>query len=788
MKSSAILRIIFIIGLFIIGFNGRLFAEVKTITYTIEGPYDDAISTPTASEPLIWVGAGGGWDGFLRWKVSIPKNATIKSAHLKLTASSSSSGTVNSYIKLMDYDNCPNFYRNSWNLNATGSVNWVIPAIAQNSVYTSPDISALIQSYIERKGYNYGQFLGLRLVGDSSTSKRFYSYDKAPSASARPTLEITYTGGDAIIELWMAEPHVRIRQYIYVQLWNQNVGDRLYVALDGKNVAGYPYTIKASDVPAKASTRKEFKILMDYTGLRAGEHTIGVQLRTSGDVPRGRAFTKTWTTLHNGYPKVGINENNALCLRNKTGDGCDLFFPIAPYIHNPVWFPSYNPPGSHPINSSVNSLHYVGYYPSQNLLTWKNYLDLAQGVIDSDTGKHWVVVGPGRGEYATQSGFSIKKFATNNSNCSNPSSADDCSYVNYTKNHPATLGWTWTDEPDLYAQSQTYDSEDPTCTGACVQRRMLEKTHLNDTDHPMFGANLYGYHYYQEDTNLPPRSPANNYCFLTNDSFFGQRTVLYDVMGHDYYPYEYALAGVQATLEKYVKSIDNLILWNYDLHPFLPFIETQDIHDFDARTHDVGCGRKKPAEQYTPDPTGPQVKNLIWLSLIHGAKGVFYFNLFCPLRDYQLAVLREFKRDMTELTDMVLQPPSNKANYQTATYLDATVTLPWASAAVAAGGRVDYTVREYDGRIWVIAARLATKAEGWPNAVIDAKTATFSLSGLVGQTTFNVYGENRTVMATNGEFSDTFEGYDARIYYTGPPIKKQISPPRNLRIEIGEKR
>ncbi|MBM3212193.1 hypothetical protein FJZ33_08235, partial [Candidatus Poribacteria bacterium] len=717
MKSWAILKLILLVSLSIICFNGRIFAEVKTITYTIEAPYDDSISKPTSHEPLIWVGAGDGVNGFFRWKVFIPKNATIKSAHLKLKASVSSSGIANSFIKLLNYDNCPNFYPNPWGLNATGSVNWVIPAITGDTVYTSPDITPLIKSYIERTGYNYGQYLGLRLVGDSPISKRFYSYDKAPSASARPKLEITYTDGDAVMELWMAEPHVRTKQYIYIQLWNQNAGDRLYVTLNGKNVTGYPYTIQQSDVLENASTKKEFKVLMDYTGLTAGTHTVSVQLKTSADTPKGNAITKTWTTLHSGYPKVGINENNAICLRNKTGDGCDLFFLIAPYIHNKEWFPSYSSTGFHPINTSINTLHLVGYYTSQNVLTWKNYLDLAQGVTVSETGKHWMVVGPGRGEFGKlDDGYSMGKFATNNSNCSNPSSAADCSYVNYTKNHPALLGWTWADEPDMYAQHRTFDVDDPNCKGACVQRRILEKTHQQDTNHPMFGANLYGYHFYKEDPSTPPSSgAAAHYSFLTNDAFFGKRTVLYDVMGHDYYPYEYASAGVQSTLEKYAKSIDNLILWNYDLHPFVPFIETQDVHDYDARTHDIRCGWKKPAEQYTPDPTGPQLKNLIWLSLTHGAKGIFYFNLFCPLRDYQLAVLREFKRDMTELTNVILKPPSNKAIYQTTTYLDVTVTLPWATASVTGGGRVDYTVREHDGRIWVIAARVASKAEGWPN-------------------------------------------------------------------------
>jgi len=784
MKSWAILKLILLVSLSIICFNGRIFAQVKTITYTIEAPYDDSISKPTSHEPLIWVGAGDGVNGFFRWKVFIPKNATIKSAHLKLKASVSSSGIANSFIKLLNYDNCPNFYPNPWGLNATGSVNWVIPAITGDTVYTSPDITPLIKSYIERTGYNYGQYLGLRLVGDSPISKRFYSYDKAPSASARPKLEITYTDGDAVMELWMAEPHVRTKQYIYIQLWNQNAGDRLYVTLNGKNVTGYPYTIQQSDVQENASTKKEFKVLMDYTGLTAGTHTVSVQLKTSADTPRGNAITKTWTTLHSGYPKVGINENNAICLRNKTGDGCDLFFPITAYLHNKAGFAPNYPPGKHPINASLNALKHVGYYTSQDIFTWKEYLDLAKEKIDPDTGRHWMVMGPGSGKYVDTVDklwyIFPSRAGSNNSNCSNPSSTADCSYVNYTKNHPALLAWSWGDEWDMYHQYRLINGDSPDCTGACLQKAMLDVCHANDTNHPVAGINLYGYCY---QGSYPCDEKSANYQFLTNASYFGVKTALFDMMGHDYYPYEYYNNTPNVHLEGYVKSIDNLILWNYDMNPFFPFVAPQDVHDYDARTHDVGCGWKKPAEQYTPDPTGPQVKNNIWLSIIHGAKGIYYFQLFCPQRDYQLAMMREFKRDMAELTNVILQPPSNKAIYQAAAYLDATVTLPWAAASVTGGGRVDYTVREHDGRIWVIAARVASKAEGWPNPSIGAKTATLSLSGLVGLTTFNVYGENRTVTANNGKFNDTFDGYDVHIYYTGPPISiKQIPSPKNLRI------
>ncbi len=330
---------------------------------------------------------------YFRWPVRIPKNASISSAYLQLYyAGQQSTADGVSTISLLDEDNAAAFSGTPWTRSVTNdAVTWTAGNLAGSTWVNSADVSLLIDSYIDRAGYSYGNYLGLRGSYSSGVYKQFYPYDYGPGTYP-PRLVVNYTGGDAVVELWMAEPHVRTKQKVYCQLWNMDAGDVLYATLDGGTTGVTPdnYTILAGDVPANAADVFEKIILFDYTGLTAGSHTITITLKTSGGVTRGTA-TKTWTTTHSGYPKVGINEDNSFCVRNVAGDGCDLFFPISPFIFYEDEF--YNCGGScDAMKDNINILHSSGYPTNspqvRNEVSYSTYLTKAAA-----TG--YKVVGPG---------------------------------------------------------------------------------------------------------------------------------------------------------------------------------------------------------------------------------------------------------------------------------------------------------------------------------------------------------------------------------------------------------
>ena len=734
----------------------------KTLTYTIGSSYDDAVANASIAEPLIHnlVLAGGNypWDIFLRWPVRIPKDATITSAYVKLKSSAGSPGDTVAYIKLLDGGSHTSFATNLWRQGVTGSVRWVIPSTVGDTVYRSPDIASLIRSFVSRSQYAYNDYLGLRLAFSSGPDKRFHAYESA-AEKAWAQLEINYTGGDALIEMWMAEPHVRTHQYIYVQVANVDATDKLIVTLDGTEIYNRTFGVEHTD-------QFEVKVLADYTGLSAGSHSLVSTVKTSANVTKGTA-TKTWTKLHHGYPAVGIDQNNALCIRNSDRTGCDLFFPITAFIFDKERWYDCGPSYCNRFMDGVNSLNAEGWYQEHTIFTWKDYLNKAwTEQRDAYHSKpRWYVIGPAR-ENPT-----IDQAINNRRNCSTPAGWDDCSYVNTTKTHPALLGWLWGDEPDLNG----WTPKD--------MKRWLDATHQNDTEHPVF-TQFYGYDW-TTGFNMYP------FSFLTNDSLFnGTKTLLSDVTGMDYYVYEFSKwsrAGVAVSLEDYVESIDRNLAWNYNLLPGIFFIEPQDegnksTKDYDPVRGYEACGTGRATNHpWTPDPTAAQLKNNIWLNVIHGSKGIHYFGpgLFCPTLPYEIDVLVSFKKAMQDLAPVVLQGRSSRGPRQTLKVKGITVPLEWGAASVTHNGRVDYTVKDYQGKTWIFAARVAKTSEGWPAGTIPKATATFSLSGFSGTKTLMVYGESRTVSMVNGSFSDSFNDYDVHIYST--EASQALTPLNNLK-------
>lgn len=384
-------KVFLVLLLFFIGVN---LANAKTLTYPVATGSDDGYATIggsvnywTATLPLPATATDR--STYVRWAINIPAGSVISSAYIKFKNSSGS--TVPISIGVIDLDNCPSFVTNPKDYSIMGSP--IVSAFtSSNGTWTSPDIKSLITAFQERAGYAVGNFIAFKFTYSSGVGGS-YVYAFEQGSEYAPVLEISYTQGNAIIDCWMAEPYIKTKQYIFPRITNQEAGDILKIYLD--DVEQYSYTFLASDIPTNPATvwTPSSGILLDYTALVAGEHHIDVLVK-QGETTRG-TWTKTWTTLHNGYPKVGINENNAFCLRNEAGTGCDLYFPILSFMLSQGDFY----PTQKEMSTALNGFAGEGYSIRHNPASSISYLDASFATIDSITGKEWLSTQPLRGEY-----------------------------------------------------------------------------------------------------------------------------------------------------------------------------------------------------------------------------------------------------------------------------------------------------------------------------------------------------------------------------------------------------
>ena len=153
------------------------------------------------------------WGSTARFlNVTIPKNATINSAYLKIKASSDKAAdNVKSYIKAEDADNPArfttkaNFLARSW---ITTKVAWDnIPHWSNGTWYTSPDIKSVIQVLVNKDGWQSGNAAVIlwedwdgRSTSGGTVNRSGYSHDG--SATDAPKLEVTWTSGGETYEIY----------------------------------------------------------------------------------------------------------------------------------------------------------------------------------------------------------------------------------------------------------------------------------------------------------------------------------------------------------------------------------------------------------------------------------------------------------------------------------------------------------------------------------------------------------------------------------------------------------
>ncbi len=229
----------------------------------------------------------------------------------------------------------------------------------------------------------------------------------------------------------------------------------------------------------------------------------------------------------------------------------------------------------------------------------------------------------------------------------------------------------------------------------------------------------------------------DEYFFMTNENAFGRKTPVFDIMAEDSYPIDDAFKG--GKIENFVNLIDLMSTKSYNLVPSMPFVEDEDV----AEGSWAKCGTHA-----TPAPTPSQVKMEAWLSVVHGAKGINWFNFFCGRSAEVEQEMIKFARQTTELADIFLGPETN---------------LVINDNSNAVGNRVDTLVRRNGTDIWLFAVRLTEINSAGQPAETNDLSATFSIPSF-GNGVAIVYDEGRQINVANGQLTDTFKLNEVHIY------------------------
>jgi hypothetical protein len=158
-------------------------------------------------------------------------------------------------------------------------------------------------------------------------------------------------------------------------------------------------------------------------------------------------------------------------------------------------------------------------------------------------------------------------------------------------------------------------------------------------------------------------------------------------------------------------------------------------------------------------PTPEQVKAEVWMSLIHGSRGIIYFcHQFQPrfieaglLADAEMAqAVGAINRQIHGLAPVLNSPSVADALKVAVTpaAVDPEMAKLWAPIGIAA------CVKRHGGSMYLFTVRMEAS---------PAKAA-FQLAGLAEEATAEVLGENRSIPVREGRFEDEFAPHAVHLY------------------------
>lgn len=246
-------------------------------------------------------------------------------------------------------------------------------------------------------------------------------------------------------------------------------------------------------------------------------------------------------------------------------------------------------------------------------------------------------------------------------------------------------------------------------------------------------------HYHEKVANDPSRPVLLN---------LGQGVANDDWIGH----------GPGFSLDLYAEYLKGTDIAAYDVYPVANGLPLWYAAKGVDRLRDWGNDRKIvweyiEASNISSDriPTPEQIRSEVWMALIHGARGFMYFaHRFVPEFDAAYMLHNdEIRAGVAEINQQVhsLAPILNTPT------IAGEVTVNSSNPDVP----ISTMVKKRGGITYLFAVGMRD----------GETTGTFEFSsGLKGDSRIEVVGEDRTIRAVNGGFTDTFAPYEVHIYKT----------------------
>jgi len=532
------------------------------------------------------------------------------------------------------------------------------------------------------------------------------------SASGNPTSGLTVRH---------AYPGNRLAMKIQSYLWGAAATDMLVSSIDGT----------AFSTISNPGTYQE--PILTMTGLSAGNHTLQVQLQTSGGTPR-----QTWTetiaacgcTPTNGidaYNNLYHNGNKILPLSSwelNTGDAADW---LGYGVTNNM-----SPPGA-------NAAGWGGTWASS--YSTSQYQTFMEDAVSGNVGLNCLNEGdtPIIGPAASRMGG----FGTTGTPAGD--AANMAGYGAAFTSEACVLAWFGYDEASVNGLTVSW------------MQGFMNAAHANDNNH----AVIY------DDATTP---------FL-HLSWYYPNTVA-DIYSFDDYPLCYSSqfksAGLQ--MSDWVHMMDRNERANYGLVPGYQVLEL------------AIWTSSSPSNCTNANVAGTGISNTtayweFWMSFIHDRKGIAWYNNISPSgANYGYAptcVAPLSSPPSTEcfpanaggtpaITPVMSAVSAIGANTLLANPTSRTISTNQTTNCVAspytADARVDASYKEFGGNIWIFAARLTDPLCNTSENSASALSTTITVSGLSGSATATVYGESRTVPVTSGVLTDSFSPWAVHIY------------------------
>jgi hypothetical protein len=207
-----------------------------------------------------------------------------------------------------------------------------------------------------------------------------------------------------------------------------------------------------------------------------------------------------------------------------------------------------------------------------------------------------------------------------------------------------------------------------------------------------------------------------------------------DIASFDIYPAVHSDKAIAGKLEYVAQGVERLVRWNGSAKPTWNCIECTRISNTEVK------------------PTPHQVRAEVWMSIIHGSRGLIYFvHQFEPnFREAALLDDPEMLAAVTAINRQVreLAPVLNSPTIRDGLILESSPAEVPVASLLKRHREANYLF-----------------AVGMRNQPVRV---TFKLSGMSGDSAAEVLEESRNIPVRNGEFADDFKPYEVHLYRLAP--------------------